>query len=717
MSQAFSPITNWFGPIAGYKLTLLLGLMFMFAGNPINHPILIPAWAIIALVVAVLSRKILRAILSAMMVYTLSLIFAVMAVASVLLRFIPSSLSGAGSSPATPGTGGFPPLSLLPPTPPGSDIVSIINEPVINTLVKSVISFFSTHNSQSFSGLGPTSIMRQFSFLDPLILHIVENSLIFIFLTGLFAYLIREGISRFSTRGPENSVAPKAAAFFIVASLLMTVLISHPVAVSAGSASIGDMITVGSFPAGTDNTKTNVGASNHTVYLSYLNDLSGLLSAYYGYGLLPRFQAPSGTSSPNRLAATGAVNMSNPSAGARYANLTWSKESYVELNAAFASASGNSNDLYLFARGTGQSANTNGSQWYSGRPVANSLFTAVIGSSGLPNFFLNSNLTSFSVGGFSPGFAYSNAIPSLLIAGVFLGNLTSTSGEANTEITYLSHTLHIPTPSLVLNLGRNVSLNGTTTSVSIYIYGGAYNFAKISAGYVNGMVSGFGSTGLIVPFADMIKSRYFVPSASPDSVNGSLILAAYASHDGLSLLPNQMSSFFGNSTGSPGIALLAGLGVRNTVFNFGQAGNITLSSLTGYFKTINFDAYSNLSVLAVGAPSNMTNTSAGAVFRGIGFKIYTSNVSYGSRFGIVSQNSSDIYFVNGTGLNPADVSIRASAAFPADLRVRNSVLREGSYEKVSTSIYNNGAEPINNRIVNVSSMLEYYGKGLTMISG
>lgn len=43
--------------------------------------------------------------------------------------------------------------------------------------------------------------------------------------------------------------------------------------------------------------------------------------------------------------------------------------------------------------------------------------------------------------------------------------------------------------------------------------------------------------------------------------------------------------------------------------------------------------------------------------------------------------------------------------------------REGGYDKVDTLIHNNGAEPINNRIVNVSSMLEYYGKGLTMISG
>ncbi|MBX8638508.1 MAG: hypothetical protein KIY11_09170 [Thermoplasmata archaeon] len=717
MSQAFSPITNWFGPIAGYKLTLLLGLMFLFAGNPIHHPILIPAWAIIASVIAVLSRKILRAILSAMIVYTLSLIFAVMAVASVLFQFIPPSMPSAGSSPTIPGAGAFSPFSMLPPTPPGSDIISILNEPVISTFVKGVMSFFSTHTSQSFSGLGPTSIMNQFSFLDPLILHIAENSIIFIFLTGLFAYLIREGIGRFSTGGVGSSVAPKAIAFFIVASLLMTVLMCHPVAGSAGPSSIGDMIAAGSFPAVTDNTKTNAGASNPAVCLSYLNDLSGLLSAYYGYAMLPRFQTPSGTSSSLRVAATGALNMSNHSAGSMYANLTWTKESYVELNAAFASASGNSNDLYLFARGTGQPANTNSSLWYSGRPVADSLFTAVIGSSGLPNFFLNSNLSTFSAGGFSPGFAYSNAIPSLLIVVVFLGNTTSTSVEASTEITYLSQTLHIPTPTLALNLGRNVSVNGTTTSVSVYIYGGAYNFARISAGYVNGMVSGFGSSGLIVPFADMIKSGYFVPSASPDSVNGSLILAAYASHPGLSLLPNQVSSLFGNSTGSPGIALLAGLGVRNTVFNSSQTGNITLSSLTGYSKTINFEADSNLSVLAVGAPSNMTNTSAGAVFSGIGFKIYASNVSYRSGFGMVPQNSSDIYFVNGTGMNPADISIRASTTFPADLRVKTNVIREGSYEKVSTLIYNNGREPINNMIVNESSLQEYYGVSITTISG
>lgn len=37
------------------------------------------------------------------------------------------------------------------------------------------------------------------------------------------------------------------------------------------------------------------------------------------------------------------------------------------------------------------------------------------------------------------------------------------------------------------------------------------------------------------------------------------------------------------------------------------------------------------------------------------------------------QISSDIYFVNGTGMNPADVSICASVVFPADLRVRTSV--------------------------------------------
>ncbi len=317
LSSAFSPVTSWFGPLIGYKLTLLLGLMYLFAGNPFHHPVLILAWALIGFVIAISSRRILRAILSAMVVYTLSLVFAVMAVASLLFQFIPSSLPGAVSSPTVPATGGFPTISLLPPTPPGSDIISVLNEPVIGTFINSVLSALSSQSSRLATGSGPASLTDRLSFLDPLILHVVENSIIFIFLAGLLAYLIREGIGRLGTRGRETGVAQKAVALFIVAIILISFLLSHTVAGPAGSPSISDMLKTDGIHAGPGKANSSTGVSDSTGYLSYLNELSGLLSGYCGYGLLPQFHASSGTPSHVGASVTDTVNLSNTSAGTR----------------------------------------------------------------------------------------------------------------------------------------------------------------------------------------------------------------------------------------------------------------------------------------------------------------------------------------------------------------------------------------------------------------
>ncbi len=715
LSPAFSPVTNWFGTLIGYKLTMLLGLMYLFAGNPLHHPVLIPAWALVALVVALSSRKILRAILSAMLVYSLSLLFAVMAVISLLFQFIPTTLPGAGSSPISSSSAGFPSMSMLPPVPPGSDIISILNEPVIGTFINSVLSALSSPVKQSAGTAGPSSLIGQLSFLDPLILHIAENAIIFVVLAGLFAYLLREVVRRLGTRELKTGTAQKAVSCFIIASLVISVLLAHSTVGSAYPSS-GGPLNPGSMQGANSSFGLRTRATESTAYMPYLNTLSSLLSRYSGQDIFPQLRP--GSDTPYTAVSDGVTpDRFNSSASSMSTNFTWSGGSYVEMNAAFASKSGNSNDIYLFARGTGQSAGTNGTQWYSSGAVSHSMFTAVIESAGLPNFFLEGGLPSISAGGFNPGFAYSNAIPPLLIVEAFQGSTGATGIEAGYEVALLAHTMHISQPMLALRLARSVSINGSATNVSIYIYGGDYNFARLAAGYLNGMVSGFQSSGLIVPYMEMIRSGYFIPSATRDSVNGSVMVAAYASPRGLALLPAQASSLFGNATRSAGIALIAGIGIRNSVLNFSQTGNITLTRLTDYSRTIYFDSSANLSVLAIGAPSGNASTSTGATFSGTGFKIYTSNTSYGSLFGVAPQNNSSVSLVSGAGIDPGNVSVHASSAFPADLRVRTSVMNNGGRENVKTVVYNGGVDAISNIAVNESSLLEYYGNQIAVISG
>lgn len=126
LASGFSPLINWLGPVFGVPLQFLLGLIFMMVGNPIAYPSVLIAWIVVGVVIGLIVRRTGGAILSAFLAYAAGWLFLILTAVMIFFRLFPS---GIFSSLSTLSTG-----VSVPPAPPGTDIATILHEPLLNGL-------------------------------------------------------------------------------------------------------------------------------------------------------------------------------------------------------------------------------------------------------------------------------------------------------------------------------------------------------------------------------------------------------------------------------------------------------------------------------------------------------------------------------------------------------------------------------------------------------
>jgi hypothetical protein len=236
LASGFTPLINWLGPILGIPLQFLLGLVFMMIGNPLAYPSVLIDWVALGVVIGLIVRRTGGAVLSAFLVYVVGWVFLVATGGIVFYHVFPRGVLSSFSA-----------LSAgvsVPPAPPGTDIATILNEPLLNGLP----SLFATATS---GGGALNSITADW---ESVLLSWVGNFFILLFIAGLAGSISgkvssrirgRIGVRRFRAGYPSYPGTAKT----VVAVVVLLILVSPSLTtVSIGASASTDVFAIKATP-------------------------------------------------------------------------------------------------------------------------------------------------------------------------------------------------------------------------------------------------------------------------------------------------------------------------------------------------------------------------------------------------------------------------------------------------------------------------------------
>lgn len=228
LSSYYYPLTNWLSPIAGGGLSLMLGLFFIMLGNPLIYPVLIPVWIVIGAIIGLSVRRVLGSIVSSIFVFLTCWGIISIGFVGYLFSFL-SAITGT-TAPGT-GLGSFSSLTLFSAAPPpiGSNILTLITEPVIYQFFQDIMANIPSlaGTTQGLAGsTSPTSAISSL-FLKFVAPFIISSIMLFIICT-VTASLVAHYLTRiFRERGGRQSARNRRAMarVFTLLALIVVVMI------------------------------------------------------------------------------------------------------------------------------------------------------------------------------------------------------------------------------------------------------------------------------------------------------------------------------------------------------------------------------------------------------------------------------------------------------------------------------------------------------------
>lgn len=229
LASGFTPLINWLGPILGIPLQFLLGLIFMMIGNPLAYPSVLIDWVALGVVIGLIVRRTGGAVLSAFLVYVVGWVFLVATGGIVFYHVFPR---GVLSSLSTLSAG-----VSVPPPPPGTDIATILNEPLLNGLP----SLFASATS---AGGALNSITADW---ESVLLSSLGNFFILLFIAGLAGFVtgrvsnkLKTVIVRRKFQAGLLGGPPKAKALLATMLILFMIVSTSSTFISAALIPLGE---------------------------------------------------------------------------------------------------------------------------------------------------------------------------------------------------------------------------------------------------------------------------------------------------------------------------------------------------------------------------------------------------------------------------------------------------------------------------------------------
>lgn len=550
LSTSYSGLVSWLGPVFGPQLIYASGFLLLFFGNPVYYPVVLISWIIIGLIVALGSRKGLRAAGAAASLFFLSLGFFGTVAASLIIPFISGSSSALSS------------FTSFPPPPPGTSLIDLTSAPVISGLIAMFESLLSGFGLNSlFPGSGGSS---------------GSGTSISGAITGL----------------PYNQIA----SFFLIPLIINLVVVIL---------SAGIFGSVFRHLGGTKNRRPRVAGPAIALIIALIMLASFSLYGVYGTPGIQenqnQFESNTGHAALN--VAGSLVNYYSPLASGS------SGDSYYEAIASYVASSGSVYNFYTYYNAYNGTIQT--SSFYNLSGVSSSAMTLLMGSAdlstfsygnfGLGNISLLSTLTQSSLMSFIPG---------VVLVSIYPGSSNTTSSTFKGVLNSVDASLGIKLQKI---LNFDLTATGSPT-YSIYIYGSENSLQSIASNYLKYTIDGFSQSGLIGVLQNGVSSGRVIPGTSVSNSDGSVLFSAFVNTADSSMIGVFGNLTGNLTQGHGKMAITGAITVKNHNFHSSSnLHTISLENTLGYSGTMNFNQNAAGSLVLLGVPDVRNSSVSGTI--------------------------------------------------------------------------------------------------------
>ncbi len=684
LSPYYSPIVNWFSPYFGSSVALMLGLFFLLLGDPLIYPIVIFSWVAVGIVVGLSVRRVKGSIVSMISVYFACWAILLVGILGAVIGLLPSLMGTMGGSPPG-GTSPLPGLPSLPPipTPPsGTNILTLLSEPVISQFFQTLLSLLPRLGTISGSSSLTQSYANLFTtYALPLILTNMLTFAVSLITASLVAHYTRKYIVSLED---SPSVKPRRMASNAVALAALVVALSIIISGLSG----------GTFHAQAQN---GIGSTQP----STLHASSGMGIPYAG--ALVKFAEMKGA--VLRLVSSHVPGQTASPVDA-IAHVSTAQGAYEEASTSLISSDGNLYSGFAFASNYSlpQSSITGNSQ------VGLSLLLLDQNLVDMPlASLLNLPLNSSGSSGFpvSPSSLIPLIPTGLLFISINPGPL-SAQKVADEQVSYYSNVTgeHFSLIVEMANISSNTPLSGlfpggssasgnasspVSSGTALFIYGTNAPAEKSASGLAGSYLPTLHPDGLVGSLSSQLISGSLFSATKYGSCSG-LLAVGYAGLSGF--LPQNgtagPSSLFSLPSGS--ISFCFGLFYKSD-FAFGSGfHSLPLSAVIGS-SPVSFSPTASLSSLEILTPSGYNDLNAAAFPSGFNGTVFTDNLQYVNG----SVNSSGWTVINVSAQNQISPSttLTFSSPLPPEVVISSSSSATGDTLSVSAVVSNMGNSTVN----------------------
>ena len=667
LSGAFSPLINWLAPTLGYRFIIILGLVYLLFGNPLQSAGLFVTWVVLGIIVGLGARRLGRGISSALLVYGIT--FAIFVIS--LISFIPF-LSHNYSGLTT----------TVNNIPPGTNIATILSEPVISNSYNILQSFLRTGTAGGKGG-NPFALIG--SFLEGAILSFV----IFLVVSAIVGFFASKGfkIKRKQMKASDAEETPKETkmentdeenstkylVLFVVAVLAFSGIYIAAENGSSFSQALGAnnlQVTASSFPISLNDQMSAHNNALSLVMPSFSATRTGNDHLLDSYSIVGKGMSPSTV--PTINGAVGAA-------------------------LSLVSGEGNVTNIYGMV-----SANNQAGGLLSGYEGTGNIFSVLflqenIGGISLPLGLNSGNITN--------GISTSNLlslVPGYLYVTAYEGTYASSSAKALSESTRIANSLGVPGLNQLIYFQIN---SNSSKIITYYVFSAepAFSSTAKKIGSVTG--SFFQSNGIMPLFVNSVTNPYINMSGTKETPSTSILAIGQVNVNNLKeLLPANITSaaFTSNITASFAVSAQFWDYAIHSEYD-GRA--ILFSSLFNYNTEVTMTSGPDFALVSGG-----TSTSSSPTFSLSSYKFNTVTDNYSALKSSGYNLSGNITNVTtGTQISLSDYSVLGGRNYTPDLDLLTNV-KEIGYRKylidfTVSDISNTG---ISSTSVNLNSFLNNY---------
>ncbi|MFG1414555.1 MAG: hypothetical protein AAE986_00125 [Thermoplasmataceae archaeon] len=656
LSSFYVPLEDWLSPHFGPEVYLLFGLLYFLLGNPLNSILLITTQIVVAVSIGIASRKGSRAIGAAISVFSLSWFFIyltgfyIVSQTGILgssgsLPFV--SLGGIGL-PST-SLGSF--TSLLSSIPQGTNMASLVNEPIIRRIPYVLPGL---ESSLFGGGLGASTIE---SSILPFAIYDIINFVIVVAVAGIVGFLVGRLLRKKRVVTAEEPVTPSVSAASAVTVLVVIVIVFL-------------LLTTMVSPFGINNNGRNGSGASVQLENAIASDPAALAYLpYYAY---------------NSFAGNSQLER-------QYINAS-SLGSATQTASFLVSPNGSVYTLLTMMQGD---SNTSA---ISPGGLDGATFAIMMDSSSLVNLLYNPLTKSGSVGigSFDLKSMLNLMPPELLLIG-FDKNVSTTAAGSVAHDVFSAYGISSQILIFTFSGSGSLSIPGLSSS-SFFLYGATSPFGASVENYTKNALSSFGNGDAADLLSAEISNGWAVPGSANDTLGSSLFMSGFVDGSEFSTFDNAFPVTVNTTKlGASGIVQFAGMFASNDFKINSHPGkdNLTASMLTGIDKqfTLNSPNPEMMMLIAPGSyPYNFSIPGLGGYF----VNIFSNNASLVKSMGLNSSYPG-VHVNSSVSVSPDTVLGNISSRVTQAVSLSTSInATSESSVIVNATVWNNGSAPIYN---------------------